>query len=92
MLFSWRLIATLSFGVCLEEGEDARVTAKDVAAKKEVFRKSFQITQRKKTGRDIEKSVFLKRFKDKPDILKRAKWISVRVRYEKTKQKWWCNR
>ena len=67
----------------MEDGEDARIYAKDIAAKKEVFRKSFQTTQRKRTGRKIEKSLFMKRYKDKPDILKKAKWTSVRVRDHK---------
>ena len=38
------------------------------------------LDKRAKTGLEYEKSVFLEEFKDRPDLIKRAKYFTARVK------------
>ena len=67
-------------GVYMDNGEDCRVKAVDIEKKKEVLQRSYDQTLRKRTGREVEKSLFLKRYADRPDIIKKAKWTTIRTR------------
>ena len=68
----------------MELGEDARVKASDIVAKKVVFENSFNQSIRKNCGVEIEKSAFLKKYGHDKENIKGANLNSVRRRYFKT--------
>ena len=67
-----------------EKGFDARVKATEVAAKRVIVQNKSEGTRRKKTGLEIERSVFLKDYKDKKDLIKKAKFYPINVRDQTT--------
>ena len=75
--------------VCVyqSKGEDARFGHKEInAVKKEVTTSTYEQDERSKEGIEYEKSRFMECFKDQPDIIRRAKWKSVRCK--KPNGKW----
>ena len=67
-----------------EKGFDARIKATEVAAKRVIVQKKSEGTRRKKTGLEIERSVFLKDYKDRKDLIKKAKFYPINVRDQTT--------
>ena len=70
--------------VYMECGSDIRLKRDDIMQKKEVLKRSYEGTVRKRTGREIEKSLFLRRYADRPDMIKKAKFHTVKTRCSKT--------
>ena len=70
--------------VFCEKGFDARIKATEVAAKRVIVQNKSEGTRRKKTGLEIERSVFLKDYKDRKDLIKKAKFYPINVRDETT--------
>ena len=67
------------------KGAGHRLLSDDVAsAKKTVIASTFDLTNRMKTGIELEKSVFQERFADNQAVLKKAKYFPARVRDEDT--------
>ena len=68
----------------MELGEDSRVKASDVVARKVVFEKSFNQSIRKNCGVEIEKSAFLKKYGNDIEHIKGANFHTIRRRDFKT--------
>ena len=65
---------------CDRGSPDAKVRATEIHAKRVVVQKSSEGTRRKKTYVEVEKAQFLKDFKDRKDLIKKAKFYPVRTR------------
>ena len=72
--------------VYLEHGEDHRVKSSEINAKKVVLEKSFNQSLRKETGIEITKEAFMKKYGNDKEMVKRAKYKTVRRRNFKTGQ------
>ena len=70
--------------VYTDEGSEHRVSAEDVMLKKKILQEQFETEQRIKGGLEYERSVFEHDFKDQPEVLKAAKFYTVRVKCPKT--------
>ena len=49
-----------------DKGAEAKVFRKELNQKKRILHKTWESTIRKRTGREIEKSLFLKNYADRP--------------------------
>ena len=67
-----------------DKGAESKIFRKELNQKKRILQKSWESTVRKRTGLEIEKSVFLQNYAHKPDIIKKAKFQSVYTRDEVT--------
>ena len=70
--------------VYLDMGIDHRISSEDIVGKKQVLATAFETEQRKKTGLEYEKSVFLEQFAEQPEVLKATKYYTVRLKCPKT--------
>ena len=70
--------------VYLDMGIDHRISSEDIVVKKQVLAIAFETEQRKKTGLEYEKSVFLEQFAEQPEVLKATKYYTVRLKCPKT--------
>ena len=70
--------------VYLDMGIDHRISSDDIVGKKQVLATAFETEQRKTTGLEYEKSVFLEQFAEQPEVLKAAKYYTVRFKCTKT--------
>ena len=68
-----------------EKGPACRFKVEDMLSnQKKVVAAAREVDDRLKTGEQLEKSVFLERFKDRPEVLKAARFFPARVRDEIT--------
>ena len=66
-----------------EKGSGYRINHQDIStARKKVVAATIDAEKRSRVGSEIEKSIFLERYKDFPDVVKRAKYFPVRVKDE----------
>ena len=62
------------------EDPSSRCGAKDIEKQKKVLQVATKVDKTLKTGLEYEKSVFLEEFKDRPDLIKRAKYFTARIK------------
>ena len=62
------------------EDPDSRCGAKDIEKQKKVVQVATKVDKTLKTGLEYEKSVFLEDFKNRHDLIKRAKYFPVRIK------------
>ena len=60
-----------------ERGADARITGDQVSlARKQIVDSTVEADKRSRSGYEMEKSVFLEKYKDEPEIFKKGKVVS----------------
>ena len=65
------------------KGATTRCTIGEVQhARKSIIASTTEADKGSRSGYELEKSVFLEKYKDQPEILKQARWFSVRERDE----------
>ena len=68
-----------------EEGEDSQCRSSDVSLKRKIVEAcTVESDERGKSGTQLEKSLFLERYKDEPELIRQAKFFPVRIRDENT--------
>ena len=84
MLFPCQADRDAVIAVYVEHGEDHRVKASEIHAKKVVLEKSFNQSIAKETGIEIEKGAFIRKYGHDKEKVKQAKWTTIRKRDFKT--------
>ena len=68
-----------------EEGEDSHCRGSDVSVKRKIVEAcTVESDERGKSGTQLEKSLFLERYKDEPELIRQAKFFQARIRDENT--------